>query len=77
MREQHTEIVEVGFAELNGKRHLFAPEGATLTEWLAKNAVTEVEDDEAPDAEEIGGEGKMVDPDPADEFEGGYRDAAE
>ena len=56
---------------------LFAPEAATLTEWLAKNAVTEVEDDDVLDAESIESEDQMIDGDPTDEFEEGYRDAAE
>ncbi len=56
---------------------LFAPEAATLTEWLAKNAVTEVEDDDVPDAESIESEDQMIHGDPTDEFEEGYRDAAE
>lgn len=56
---------------------LFAPEATSLTEWLAKNVVTEVEDDDVAEAEGGEGEGQVVDGDPADEFEGGYRDAAE
>jgi hypothetical protein len=56
---------------------LFAPEGATLTEWLAKSVVTEVEDDDAPDAEGIAGEDIVVEDEAPDEFEEGYRDAAE
>ncbi len=56
---------------------LFSPEAATLTEWLAKNAVTEVEDDDVRDVESIESEDQVVDGDPADEFEDGYRDAAE
>jgi hypothetical protein len=56
---------------------LFAPDATSLTAWLATNAVTEVEEDDAPDADDIGGEDQVIDPDPADEFEEGYRDAAE
>lgn len=56
---------------------LFAPNAITLTEWLAKNAVNEVEEGDVPDAENTEGEDQMVDGDPAEEFEGGYRDAAE
>ena len=56
---------------------LFSPEAATLTEWLAKNAVTEVEDDDVRDVESIESEDQVVDGDPADEFDEGYRDAAE
>lgn len=56
---------------------LFAPAGAGLAEWLARSAVTEVEDEDKPDAEGGEGEGQVVGGDPADEFEEGYRDAAE
>lgn len=43
-------------------------------EWLAKSAVTEVEDDDVPDAEDVGGEDRA----PEDhEIEEGYREAAE
>ena len=56
---------------------LFAPDAISLTEWLAKSAVTEVDDDEAPESEDFGGEDQVIDGDPADEFEEGYRDAAE
>lgn len=56
---------------------LFAPDATSLTEWLAKSAVTEVDEDEAPEGEDIGGEDQVIDGDPADEFEEGYRDAAE
>lgn len=56
---------------------LFAPDATGLAEWLAKSAVTEVEDDEVADVEGVGGEDQVIDPDPADEFEEGYRDAAE
>ena len=56
---------------------LFAPTGAGLAEWLAKNAVTEVEEEDVPDSESIEGEDQVVDGGPADEFEEGYRDAAE
>jgi len=56
---------------------LFAPAGAGLAEWLARSAVTEVEEDDVPDVESVEGEGQVVDGDPADEFEEGYRAAAE
>jgi ParB family chromosome partitioning protein len=56
---------------------LFAPDATSLTEWLTKSAVTEVDEDEAPESEDLGGEDQGVDGDPADEFEEGYRDAAE
>ena len=56
---------------------LFAPDATSLTEWLAKSAVTEVDEDEAPESEDLGSEDQGVDGDPADEFEEGYRDAAE
>ena len=56
---------------------LFAPDATGLVEWLAKSAVTEVEDDEVAEVEGVGGEDQVIDPDPADEFEEGYRDAAE
>jgi ParB-like chromosome segregation protein Spo0J len=56
---------------------LFAPAGAGLAEWLARSAVTEVEEDDVPDVETVEGEGQVVDGDPADEFDEGYRDAAE
>ena len=56
---------------------LFAPDATSLTEWLAKSAVTEVDEDEAPESEDLGGEDQGVDGDPAEEFEEGYRDAAE
>jgi ParB family chromosome partitioning protein len=56
---------------------LFAPDATSLTEWLAKCAVTEVDEDEAPDGEDLSGEDQVVEGDPADEFEEGYRDAAE
>ncbi|MER9349820.1 ParB N-terminal domain-containing protein [Mesorhizobium sp. M0227] len=56
---------------------LFAADGAALTEWLAKSAVSEVEDDDVTDVEDIGGDDHVVDGDAGDEFEEGYRDAAE
>lgn len=56
---------------------LFAPDAISLTEWLAKSAVIEVDDDEAPESEDIGGGDQVIDGDPADEVEEGYRDAAE
>ncbi|MBA8908048.1 hypothetical protein [Aminobacter ciceronei] len=56
---------------------LFAPDATSLTEWLAKSAVIEVDEDETPESEDLGGEDQIVDDDPADEFEEGYRDAAE
>ena len=52
---------------------LFAPDAASLTEWLAKHAVTEVDDDDGAYAEGVGGEDQPHE----DEFEEGYREAAE
>ncbi len=54
---------------------LFAPDATSLTEWLAKNAVSEVEDDDVPEGAD--GKDQVVDGDPGDEFEEGYREAAE
>jgi len=56
---------------------LFAPDATSLTDWLAKSAVTEVDEDEAPEGEDLDGEDQVIDGDPVDEFEEGYRDAAE
>jgi ParB-like chromosome segregation protein Spo0J len=56
---------------------LFATEGAALAEWLAKNAVTEIEDDDAPDAGGVTGENQMTDGDEAAAIEDGFREAAE
>jgi len=56
---------------------LFGPDATTLTEWLAKNAVTEVEADGVTDVKDIGGGEQGVDGDAGDEFEEGFRDAAE
>lgn len=56
---------------------LFVPDATGLTEWLANRMVTELEDEDVPDTEGIEGEDQVADGDPADEFEGGYRDAAE
>ncbi len=56
---------------------LFHTDATSLTEWLAKSAVTEVDEDEAPEGEDLGGEDQVIDGDPADEFEESYRDAAE
>ena len=53
---------------------LFAPDPTSLTEWLAKSAVTEVEDDDVPDAEDVSGKGQAPED---DEIEEGYREAAE
>ena len=53
---------------------LFAPDATSLAEWLAKSAVTEVEDDDVPDAEDVGGEDQAPE---GDEIEEGYREAAE
>jgi ParB-like chromosome segregation protein Spo0J len=55
----------------------FAPDATTLTEWLAKNASAEAEDDDVTNIEHIGGEDQVVDGDAGDECEEGYRDAAE
>ena len=61
---------------------LFAPDAASLTEWLARNAVTEVEDDDVTDVEDAavedsGGHDQMVDGDAGDQSDEGYREAAE
>ncbi len=56
---------------------LFAPDATGLAEWLAKSAVTEVEDDDGPDAEGAADEDQVVDGEPTDELEEGYREAAE
>jgi len=56
---------------------LFAHDATSLSEWLAKNAVTEVEDDDVTDVEDIGGGHQEVDGDAGDEFEEGFREAAE
>ncbi|MDO9306314.1 MAG: plasmid partitioning protein, partial [Mesorhizobium sp.] len=53
---------------------LFAPDATSLTEWLAKSAITEVDDDDGVDPEGLGGEDQ---PSENDEFEEGYREAAE
>lgn len=53
---------------------LFAPDAISLAEWLAKSAVAEVEDDDVPDAEDVGGEDQVL---KGDDFEEGYREAAE
>ncbi|CAN7726313.1 ParB N-terminal domain-containing protein [Mesorhizobium sp. LjRoot246] len=53
---------------------LFTPDAISLAEWLAKSAVTDVEDDDVPDAGDVGGEDQA----PEDhEIEEGYREAAE
>ncbi|MER8872524.1 ParB N-terminal domain-containing protein [Mesorhizobium sp. M0814] len=52
---------------------LFAADGAGLAEWLAKSAVTEAEDDDC-DAEGVAGEDQAL---KGDDFEEGYREAAE
>jgi ParB-like chromosome segregation protein Spo0J len=51
---------------------LFAPDAISLAEWLAKSAVTEVEDDTVPDAGDVGGEDQAP-----EDHEEGYREAAE
>lgn len=53
---------------------LFAPDATTLTEWLAKSTVTEVDDDDGIDPEGLGGEDQ---PPENDDLEEGYREAAE
>lgn len=53
---------------------LFAPDATSLTEWLAKSTVTEVDDDDGIDVQVPGGEGQ---PSEEDEFEESYREAAE
>ncbi|RWG07818.1 ParB N-terminal domain-containing protein [Mesorhizobium sp.] len=56
---------------------LFAPDAVVLSEWLAKSAVTEVEDGDAPDAEGLAGEDQTAEGDATEEFGEGYREAAE
>lgn len=56
---------------------LFAPDATGLAEWLAKSAVTEVDDYDGPDAESPADEEQVVDGEPTDELEEGYREAAE
>ncbi|RVD57451.1 plasmid partitioning protein [Mesorhizobium sp. M2D.F.Ca.ET.185.01.1.1] len=56
---------------------LFAPDAVVLSEWLAKSAVTEVEDEDAPDDEGVAGEDQAAEGDATDEFDEGYREAAE
>ncbi|TIM81832.1 ParB N-terminal domain-containing protein, partial [Mesorhizobium sp.] len=46
---------------------LFAPDAISLAEWLAKSAVTEVEDDDVPDAEDVGGEDRAPEGDEIEE----------
>jgi ParB family chromosome partitioning protein len=53
---------------------LFAPDATSLTEWLARSAVTEGDDDDGIDPEGLGGDDQ---PSEGDEFEEGYREAAE
>ena len=53
---------------------LFAPDATSLTEWLAKSAVTEVDDDDGVDVEGPGGEDQ---PSEEDQFDEGHREAAE
>ena len=53
---------------------LFAPDATSLTQWLARSAVTEVDDDDGVDVEGPGGEDQ---PSEEDEFEESYREAAE
>lgn len=55
---------------------LFAPDAASLNDWLARSAVTDVEDDD-PEAEGVAGEDQVVDGEPADGSDEGYREAAE
>ncbi|MBZ9673097.1 ParB N-terminal domain-containing protein [Mesorhizobium sp. ESP7-2] len=53
---------------------LFAHETTSLTEWLSKSTVTEVEDDDGPQVDGLSGEDR---PSGDDGFEEGYREAAE
>jgi ParB family chromosome partitioning protein len=53
---------------------LFALDATSLTEWLAKSTVTEVDDDDGVYVEGPGGEDQ---PSEEDEFEESYREAAE
>ncbi|RWA78234.1 ParB N-terminal domain-containing protein [Mesorhizobium sp.] len=56
---------------------LFAPDAVVLSEWLAKSAVIEVEDEDAPDAQGVAGEDQIAGGDATDKFGEGYREAAE
>jgi ParB/RepB/Spo0J family partition protein len=58
---------------------LFAPDAGSLAEWLADNAVSEVEEDDVPDAKAVAGEDpdSPVGGEAADEVPEGYREAAE
>ncbi|TPJ65987.1 ParB N-terminal domain-containing protein [Mesorhizobium sp. B2-7-1] len=53
---------------------LFAPDATSLTEWLAKSAVAEVDDDDSVDPEGLDDENQSSG---KGEFEEGYREAAE
>lgn len=55
---------------------LFAPDAASLSDWLARSAVTDVEDDD-PEADGVSGEDQVVDGEPADGSDEDYREAAE
>ncbi|AMS45542.1 ParB family chromosome partitioning protein [Aminobacter aminovorans] len=55
---------------------LFAPDAASLNDWLARSAVADVEDDD-PEADGIAGEDQVVDDEPADGSDEDYREAAE
>jgi ParB-like chromosome segregation protein Spo0J len=56
---------------------LFAADATSLTEWLTRSAVTELDDDEAAGADALTGEDRVVDGEPADGVEEDYREAAE
>lgn len=53
---------------------LFAPDATSLTEWLARSAITEVDDDDGVDVE---GPGDEDQPSEEEGFEESYREAAE
>ncbi|RWC00322.1 MAG: plasmid partitioning protein [Mesorhizobium sp.] len=56
---------------------LFAPDATVLSEWLAKSAVTEVEDEEALHAAGVASEDQVAEGDATEEFDEDYREAAE
>lgn len=57
---------------------LFAADAASLTEWLAKSAVTEIDDSDVSDAKDAGeGSDAVIDRGAAEELDEGCREAAE
>ncbi len=54
----------------------FAPDATSLSEWLAKNIIIEVEDNDDLDGEGNSSDNQVIG-DPVNELEEGYRDAAE